>query len=46
MGKGSSPRSCFSRQFKDNYSEINWNNKRNKIQKVYKVEIKQGNRDK
>jgi hypothetical protein len=23
-GKGDSPRSCFSKQFKDNYSEINW----------------------
>lgn len=23
-GKGSSPRSCFSRQFKDNYDEIDW----------------------
>ena len=23
-GKGDSPRSCFSKQFKNNYSEINW----------------------
>ena len=23
-GKGSSPRSCFSRQFRTNYSAINW----------------------
>ncbi len=23
-GKGSSPRSCFSKQFKDNYDLINW----------------------
>ena len=23
-GKGDSPRSCFSKKFKDNYSEINW----------------------
>lgn len=23
-GKGSSPRNCFSREFKNNYDEINW----------------------
>lgn len=23
-GKGSSPRNCFSKNFKDNYNEINW----------------------
>jgi transcription initiation factor TFIIIB Brf1 subunit/transcription initiation factor TFIIB len=23
-GKGDSPRNCFSKQFKDNYEEINW----------------------
>lgn len=23
-GKGSKPRNCFSKQFKDNYEEINW----------------------
>ena len=23
-GKGSSPRNCFSRQFKDNWDDINW----------------------
>lgn len=23
-GKGSSPRNCFSKQFKQNYDEINW----------------------
>lgn len=26
-GKGDSPRSCFSKKFKDNYSEINWEKK-------------------
>ena len=24
-GKGSNPRNCFSKQFKSNYDEINWN---------------------
>ena len=24
MGKGSSPRNCFSKQFQDNYDNINW----------------------
>jgi hypothetical protein len=24
MGKGSSPRNCFSKQFQDNYDSINW----------------------
>ena len=24
MGKGSSPRSCFSKQFQDNYDSIDW----------------------
>lgn len=24
MGKGSSPRNCFSKQFQDNYESINW----------------------
>lgn len=23
-GKGSKPRNCFSKNFKDNYSQINW----------------------
>jgi hypothetical protein len=27
MGKGSTPRSCFSRQFKDNYDAIDWSRK-------------------
>lgn len=26
-GKGDKPRNCFSRQFRDNFSEINWSNK-------------------
>lgn len=25
-GKGSSPRNCFSKKFKDNYEDINWTN--------------------
>ena len=24
MSKGSSPRNCFSREYKDNYDEIDW----------------------
>ena len=24
MGKGSSPRNCFSKQFQDNYDSIDW----------------------
>ena len=24
MSKGSSPRSCFSREFRDNFDDINW----------------------
>lgn len=27
-GKGSSPRNCFSKQYKDNYDSINWNHKK------------------
>lgn len=30
-GKGSSPRSCFSKAFKDNYDGINWSDKKEKI---------------
>ena len=26
MGKGDKPRNCFSRDFRDNYDGINWNN--------------------
>lgn len=25
-GKGDKPRNCYSKQFKNNYDEINWNN--------------------
>ncbi len=25
-GKGDSPRNCFSKQFKNNYDDISWNN--------------------
>lgn len=28
-GKGSKPRSCFSKQFKSNYDQINWHAKPN-----------------
>ena len=24
MGKGSKPRSCFSKKFKDNYDQVSW----------------------
>jgi len=27
-GKGDKPRNCFSKKYKDNYSKINWNNKK------------------
>lgn len=27
-GKGSSPRNCFSKDFKQNYEEINWGKKK------------------
>jgi hypothetical protein len=26
-GKGDSPKNCFSKQFKDNYDQINWGHK-------------------
>lgn len=26
-GKGSKPRNCFSKKYKDNYDEINWKRK-------------------
>tara|TARA_Y100001938_G_scaffold151087_1_gene245857 strand:- start:16010 stop:16144 length:135 start_codon:yes stop_codon:yes gene_type:complete len=29
-GKGSSPRNCFSKKYKDNYEQINWGNKKKK----------------
>lgn len=27
-GKGSKPRNCFSKKFKENYDSIDWNNKK------------------
>jgi len=27
-GKGDKPRNCFSKQYKDNYSNINWGDKK------------------
>lgn len=33
-GKGSAPRSCFSRQFRDNYVQINWRKKEYKYGKT------------
>lgn len=30
-GKGSSPRNCFSKQFKDNYEDINWSSKPTRV---------------
>jgi hypothetical protein len=29
-GKGSKPRNCFSKDFKDNYDQIDWNKKKEK----------------
>lgn len=29
-GKGDFPRNCFSKQFKKNYDQINWSNRKNK----------------
>ena len=37
-GKGDKPRSCFSKQFKSNYDEINWDKKRVKRDKLKKKE--------
>lgn len=39
-GKGSKPRNCFSKKFKDNYDEINWKSKSSNspaITIVYKI---------
>jgi hypothetical protein len=30
-GKGSKPRNCFSKKFKDNYDEIDWGKPKNKL---------------
>ena len=35
-GKGDKPRSCFSKQFKSNYDEINWDKKKIKKEKLKK----------
>lgn len=35
-GKGDKPRNCFSKKFKDNYSEINWGPKK-KLDKDQKI---------
>ena len=32
-GKGSSPRNCFSKQFKNNYDLIKWNHKKKKTKR-------------
>lgn len=31
-GKGDAPRSCFSQKYRNNYDNINWNKKNEKIQ--------------
>jgi len=36
-GKGSKPRSCFSKNFKQNYEEINWTHKKNIEIRNYKI---------
>ena len=36
-GKGSRPRSCFSKKFKDNFDNINWATKENKEIRNYIV---------
>lgn len=33
-GKGDKPRNCFSKQFKDNYEEINWGDNRPVIRRT------------
>lgn len=32
-GKGDKPRSCFSKRFKDNYDEINWDKPKNPVRR-------------
>jgi len=34
-GKGSSPRNCFSKNYKNNYDLINWSNKKQKKNTKY-----------
>jgi len=36
-GKGSKPRSCFSKKFKDNFDQINWASKEGKEIRNYTV---------
>lgn len=36
-GKGSKPRSCFSKKFKDNFDNINWATKENKEIRNYLI---------
>jgi hypothetical protein len=36
-GKGDKPRSCFSKQFKENFDVINWPSKENKEIRNYTV---------
>lgn len=36
-GKGSKPRSCFSKEFKNNYESINWVTKENREIRNYTV---------
>ncbi len=33
-GKGDKPRNCFSKQYKNNYDQINWSLYKNDINKV------------
>ena len=30
-GKGDAPRNCFSKKFKDNYDEIDWNHHKSSV---------------
>ena len=39
-GKGDSPRSCFSKKFRNNYDEIDWGHKKTK-RKCKKVNVPQ-----
>lgn len=41
-GKGSSPRNCFSKNFKDNYSEINWG-KNKQTKHLWRIESPEDN---
>jgi hypothetical protein len=36
-GKGDKPRNCFSKDFKDNYDCIDWNDWRNQVKKITKI---------